>query len=209
MKRRETFHHGDLREALVAAASTMVAERRGADISLREVAEAVGVSHTAAYRHFAAKADLLAEIARRGFEAMEATIDRAMEAAARNDGSAARSRLLTAGLAYVDFAETHPGYYRVMFLPGLCDRSRHPALGQAAEDAFERLVDLVVNEQRNGRVRSDTAAVLVASSLWAAEHGYAGLLLDGQFDERPQGGAGAPPADRCVLISALVAGFSI
>ncbi len=208
MMRRETFHHGDLRQALVATASTMVAERRGADFSLREVAEAVGVSHTAAYRHFAAKADLLAEIARRGFEVLETTIDQAMEAASRAGATAAPSRLLNSGLAYLAFAEAHPGYYRVMFLPGLCDRSRHPALGQAAEAAFRRLVDLVAEEQRIGRVRADIAAGLIASSLWAAEHGYAGLLLDKQFDEGPEGVSEAPPADRGVLISALVAGFS-
>jgi len=66
---RTTFHHGHLADALVAAASAYIAAERSVAFSLRQIAEAVGVSHTAAYRHFRSKQDLIAELAIRGFVA--------------------------------------------------------------------------------------------------------------------------------------------
>lgn len=201
--RRATFHHGDLADALVAAASELIAARAGPDFSLREVAEVVGVSHTAAYRHFAAKADLVAEIARRGFVALDAAV-RAAVAGTSNP----RAALLAAGLAYVGFAEARPGAYRVMFLAGLCDHQRHPALIAAASAAFATLVDGVARAQAAGAVRADLAAAEVASALWAAEHGHAILLLDGQIRDGAQGPVGAPPAARRLLIAALLDGMA-
>jgi AcrR family transcriptional regulator len=200
------FHHGDLASALGAAASGLIAARGGPDFSLREVAESVGVSHTAAYRHFAAKADLLAEIAARGF----ARLDRAVTTAIVRPGGAidAVASLRRAGLAYLDFAERHPGAYRVMFLAELCDAARHPALAEAASAALGSLIDIVAAGQAAGRMRADRPAAEIAAAVWAAEHGHAVLLLDGQIRDGATGQPGAPAADRHVLIDMIVEGIA-
>lgn len=201
------FHHGDLPSALVAAAQALIAVRGSAEVSLREVAESVGVSHTAAYRHFAAKADLLAEIAARGFARLDrATAAAVVRTAGRIDPIASLRR---AGLAYLDFAERHPGAYRVMFLPDLCDADRHPALAEAAERAFATLVGLVGAGQESGRVRVDRPAEELAAAVWAAEHGHAVLLLDGQIRETAKGPSRTPPADRHLLIDVLIEGLAV
>ena len=200
------FHHGDLATALVAAASALIAARGGPDFSLREVAESVGVSHTAAYRHFAAKADLMAEIATRGF----VRLDRAIRAAIVRHGAEidADASLRTAGLAYLDFAERHPGAYRVMFMAELCDPARHPGLTEAASAALASLVDIVRAGQKAGTVRADRPADVAAAAVWAATHGHAMLLLDGQIRDGSSGAIGGPPADRDLLIEMVCAGIA-
>ncbi|MDK9696088.1 MAG: WHG domain-containing protein [Siculibacillus sp.] len=203
---RRGFHHGDLASALVAAASDLIAVRGGADFSLREVAESVGVSHTAAYRHFAAKADLLAEIAARGFARLDAAVTAAI--VRRGDGVDAPASLRATGLAYLDFAELNPGAYRVMFLAELCDSSRHPALVAAASRALLTLVGVVAAGQAAGDLRADPSAEIIAAAIWAAVHGHALLLLDGQIRDGAVGPAAAPPADRSFLIDAIVLGIA-
>ena len=200
------FHHGDLAGALVAAASATIAARGGPEFSLREVAESVGVSHTAAYRHFAAKADLLAEIAARGF----ARLDRAVAAAVadREPERNAAATLRASGLAYLDFAERHPGAYRVMFLADLCDAERHPALVEAAKRSLASLVAIVATGQAAGVVRADRPAGVIAAAVWAAVHGHAALLLDGQIRDGEHGPLGAPPADRELLVDMIIAGIA-
>jgi AcrR family transcriptional regulator len=200
-----SFHHGDLPGALVAAASALIAARGGPEFSLREVAESVGVSHTAAYRHFAAKADLLAEIAARGF----ARLDKAIAAGVVRVGGRIDvvASLERTGLAYLDFAERHPGAYRVMFLPELCDAARHPAPAEAAGCAFSALVDLVEAGRADGSLRADRPAETLAAAIWAAVHGHAALHLDGQIREGTRGTATTPVADRRVLLDMIVAGL--
>lgn len=200
------FHHGDLAGALVAAASGLIAARGGPDFSLREVAESVGVSHTAAYRHFAAKADLLAEIAARGFARLDKAVAGAIVRAVGDIDAVASLR--RAGLAYLDFAERHPGAYRVMFLAELCDAARHPDLAEAASRALGSLIAVVAAGQAAGRVRADRPAAEIAAAVWAAEHGHAVLLLDGQIRDGAAGQFGAPAADRRILIDMIVAGIA-
>ena len=200
------FHHGDLAGALVAAASALIAARGGPDFSLREVAESVGVSHTAAYRHFAAKADLLAEIAARGFVRLDKAVTGAV---VRRDGAIdAAASLRAGGLAYLDFAERHPGAYRVMFLAELCDAVRHPALIEAANRALASLVAIVAAGQEAGVVRADRPASEIAAVVWAAVHGHAALLVDGQISDGPRSVPGAPVADRALLVETIGAGIA-
>jgi AcrR family transcriptional regulator len=199
------FHHGDLPTALVAAATALIVARKGPDFSLREVAESVGVSHTAAYRHFAAKADLLAEIAARGFNRLAKAIDGAI---VRRDGAVdAIASLEKTGLAYLDFAERHPGAYRVMFFVELCDATRHSALAEAANCALASLVGIVAAGQSDGTLRADRPAATIAAAVWAAVHGHAVLTLDGQI--RDVGAPGeAPPADRRLLLDMILGGIA-
>lgn len=201
---RRGVHHGDLENALIAAATAMIAARGSTEVSLREVAESVGVSHTAAYRHFAAKADLLAAIAERAFARLDAEVSKAVAAA----GSDAGARLRAAGLGYVAFAERHPGAFRTMFLTDLCDATRHPTVVGAAKSSFARLTSLVVDGQAQGVVRRDRDAEVLAAALWAGEHGHASLLVDAMVREGSAKGNPTPRGDRTVLVELLLRGIA-
>jgi AcrR family transcriptional regulator len=159
------YHHGDLKLALVAAAEQLVARTGSVDLSLREVAAAAGVTHAAAYRHFGGKTELLAELARRGFEALERTLISAL------DGVPASERLVAAGSAYVHFAASSPGLFRVMFHPSLKPLAQHPGLLQAAGAALAVLRKLV------GEISAAPRKAQVIAA-WATIHGQAVLQLD-------------------------------
>ena len=128
---RATYHHGDLRTALVSAAEGLLAS--GATLSLRAVAKAAGVSHAAPYHHFANLDALLAAVATRGFHDLAAD----MEAA--HPGVDTAARLVGHCTAYVAFALARPAAFRLMFSPLLQHKADHPALQAAADGAFEVL----------------------------------------------------------------------
>ncbi|MBV8186046.1 MAG: helix-turn-helix transcriptional regulator, partial [Alphaproteobacteria bacterium] len=123
---RQSYHHGDLRAALLAAAARLL-EKEGAEaVSFRAIAREVGVSQTAPYNHFESKEHLLATVAEDGFRSFVVL----QRAAARTRSP--RRRLQALGRAYVAFASAHPQLYRLMFGVGLADWKRYPSLVEAA-----------------------------------------------------------------------------
>ncbi|MBW2257316.1 MAG: TetR/AcrR family transcriptional regulator, partial [Deltaproteobacteria bacterium] len=117
-KRRGSYHHGDLRRALVDAALLLI-ERSGASgVTLRGAARLAGVSQTAPYRHFSDKRALLAAVAEQGFQSLSTQL---REASASHEGDP-MGRLRALGVAYVHFAQAQPSHFRVMFGPQVGDR---------------------------------------------------------------------------------------
>src|SRR5262245_10111365 len=112
------YHHGDLRRALVAAATELAASGGSDEVALREAARRVGVSPSAAYRHFPSRDGLLAQV---GSEAREALARRMLEAMAavtdRNTRHAVVGRFRATGRAYIEFALDEPGLFDVAFRP--------------------------------------------------------------------------------------------
>ncbi|MGQ0544505.1 MAG: TetR/AcrR family transcriptional regulator [Betaproteobacteria bacterium] len=157
-----TYHHGDLRTALLAAASDTLEEQGLAALSLREVARRAGVSHNAPYRHFADRESLLAELAAEGFRELGA----ALAAKAGRD----------MGEAYVRFALDHPNRFRLMF-GGQLSAGRHAGLAAAGRHTYEVL--LRAFRAQPGIADPDKAA----AAAWSLVHGLAQLLLDGHFRE--------------------------
>ena len=172
--RRRSYHHGNLRAALVEAAVGLV-QREGVEaLTLRGVARLAGVSSAAPYRHFADKRALLAAVAEEGF--------RLLARALRDAGAAGdpRARFRARGPAYVGFATTYPSHFRVMFGRELADRSGYAGLREAAQAAFDALVDGMKDAQAAGVVREGDPRELGLTA-WAAMHGLATLLLDGRL----------------------------
>ena len=110
-KRRADYHHGRLRRALIETAVKTIAKHGVNALSLRELATRAGVSPGAPYHHFPNRSELLASIAEEGFTRLEAQLIAARDAAPDN----ASARLEALGLAYVTFAVSSLGYFRVMF----------------------------------------------------------------------------------------------
>ncbi len=183
-KKRERYHHGNLRPALLKAALALI-EKRGADgWTLREVARRAGVSHAAPYRHFKSKEALLAAVAEDGFRALVERIDAAH---ATNTGTPLE-RLEVEGKVLLEFALEESPRYRIMFGPHAPPRAEFPSLAAAAEEVFRRLAAAVEICQREGVLRADVSPVLASITFWTSIHGLADLLLNHQlaaFDKDP------------------------
>jgi AcrR family transcriptional regulator len=178
------YHHGNLREALIAAGVELAKTGGPNAVLLRAASREAGVSHNAAYRHFANQEDLLAAVAQRCMtELSKLMIERMDQITARNPVRRAQARLGAIGRAYIDFARSEPGWFRTAFSSARAHDSEPPP-HQAIPGPFEvlnaRLDDLVavgaLTPQR--RQGAEYAA-------WAAVHGVASLLLDGPLRDLP------------------------
>src|ERR1700735_539971 len=176
------YHHGDLRAALVAAATELVTSAGPAAVSLREVARMVGVSHNAPYRHFPTRQALLAAVAARGFEMVR------QEMKVLTEGILPADYLQAFGHGYIAFALGHRGIYQLMFSDEI-RKDEHPELGEIAGQAFDALQQHVVALHPN--IDAGAAALTV----WALFHGISHLILDNQI---------RPDAENDPLHTALV-----
>lgn len=171
------YHHGDLRNALVAEAAALTKERRQPAFTVRELATRLEVSHAAAYRHFSNKRKILAEVARKGFDMLRKKL---AEVEAKQAGNP-RRRLHEQGLAYVLFAVHNEGFFRAMFHPELNDKIDLPELRETAWDAFRCLMDTIRSCQSAGLCRP-APAEQIAMTAWASVHGLSCLLIDRQLE---------------------------
>lgn len=169
------YHHGDLRRALVDAASELVKEHGPAGITLREAARRAGVTHAAPYRHFADKEALLAALAEEGFLQLRRAIEQAME------GGSATEQLERIGVAYVRFARDNPSQFRVMFGAEMGDKRRYPSLTQADQAVFDLVCKAIEGAQAEGALTAGNPARL-GMVQWSMLHGVAMLVVDGQME---------------------------
>ncbi len=191
---REGYHHGNLREALVAAALRLIAERGPAGFAFAEVARAAGVSAAAPYRHFRDRNALVTEVARRGFERLAERL-----ALGWNEGRPGPAAAMEAcGRAYLAFARQEPAAYAAMFEAGL-PPERDPGLLAASERAFavlRRAAEALCGAARGPGPRPP--ALMVALHVWSMAHGIAALFVahDGDAQGGPWGREGGRPHRR-------------
>ena len=157
-----TYHHGSLRDALIAAGMTALEGSSGLDLSLRELARTVGVSPTAVYRHFPNKDALLAALAREGLEMLGAAQRKGYDAA--GGGTAG---FVETGRAYVRFALAHPALFRLVFAHG-------EPVPDKSDPASELLHDATVELTGS----DGPEAQRLALQAWSLGHGIAMLMLD-------------------------------
>jgi AcrR family transcriptional regulator len=177
-----TYHHGNLRPALIEAAVELARANGPDGVVLREVARQTGVSHNAAYRHFADRGELLAEVAAvamsRLAEAMEERVATVTSGSAK---ARARWRLGEVGRAYVYFALAEPGLFEVAFTP---EAHSDPKVGADVGDPYAilgRALDDLVDVGALPAARREGADVVC----WAGVHGFAMLHLHGPLREVP------------------------
>lgn len=180
-ERPTTYHHGDLRRALVDAAIPLLRSGGVEALTLRAVAREAGVSQTAPYRHFADRAALVAAVADDGFQRLRGRLIAAARAPARTTGKpqqTARGGLQAIALAYVRFALEHPEEYRVMF--GSEVAAAPTEEGSARQEVFALLRGGISALQQQALVREGDASTM-ALTAWSLVHGLALLALDGQL----------------------------
>ena len=183
----DTYHHGDLRRALVQAALELAAEDKDWNFSLREVARRAGVSHNAPYNHFPHKRDLLDAAAAAGHDLLRSELTAAVAKIA--DPRAALTKM---SYAYVSFGIRNPALYRLMFSVAPSGPDWRPeevlqawlAAFAALENILRRGARIGVFDPTLNRKSELQAATLYA---WALAHGFTMLAIDGlaNFDRLP------------------------
>lgn len=168
-RRAKSYHHGDLKAALIDEAVELISERGVRRFSVAELSRRLGVTVAAPYRHFANRDELLAAVAVRALHAFgEALAAQASE----NDPPDKRLAAMAAG--YVRFAAEQPALFGVVFGVGLDKKKRHPELRQAYENVEGKL-EACVAELCAG---DPDAAEQLTDAIEATAHGYAALLTD-------------------------------
>jgi AcrR family transcriptional regulator len=174
-----SYHHGDLRDALLKAAEKIL-ERDGLPgLTLRAVAREAGVSHAAPAHHFGDLTGLVSELAAIGFRQFNAAMRAAGEI-----GTTPTEKGRARATAYVDYARAHPGMYTLMFRAERLDMKR-PALDEAAEAAFASLVG-AVGADRKETIAEQTLTLDQAADIvraWSLVHGFTSLLLDDRLHD--------------------------
>lgn len=173
--KRDTYHHGDLRSALLKAAESVLAETGIEGFSLRRVAREVGVSHSAPAHHFKDSTGLLDALATEGFRQFL----EAMEAEQAKVGPDPQDRLLASGRGYVRFAEASPTLLLLMF-GGNNFSDPSLDLQKASEASFQHLVD-ARNAARGAAVAEGIDAMADVIAIWALVHGLSSLLVSGRL----------------------------
>ena len=197
---RQGYHHGNLKEALVAAARRLIAERGPAGFTLSEAARAAGVSPAAPYRHFKDREALIVEVAQRGF----AEFGRRLGAAWNEAASDAKAGFARMGEAYLVFARDEPGYYGAMFATGGA-HSAPPRAGNAAFAGLQEAIARVAGEHARSDQKGALDPRVLSYQVWAMSHGIAMLSAAGYFSHKEP--ALRPEALLRSGVSALMAGI--
>src|SRR4051794_28784840 len=199
---KPTYHHGDLRRALLTAAEEAITENGVAALSMRDLARRAGVSHTAPTHHFHDKAGLLTAFAIEGFEQL---------AKALATSRLASNSMVEMGVTYLRFAVTRRAMFEVMFRtdlyhpndPGLLaarakaadalyaavtdlpDGLAQPPAGSAADGGAGHPVDQAARPAKPGVAETAPPEVRTAGlAAWSMAHGFATLWLTGAFPDR-------------------------
>lgn len=202
----DTYHHGNLAQALVTAGLEMAAEGGPEALSLRGTARRAGVSPTAVYRHFEDHAALVTAVKHAVLARLSAAMEQALDAPEPGDLDAAgraTERLTRIGKAYVAFALAHPGEYRVIFAGASFPED--PAAGVAAHDGTVvrdpyHILSEVLDEMVEAGAMPGANRPGAETPTWGMAHGVASLMLEGACGELQP-----PVRDQLVAMSMRVA----
>ena len=166
VQKKTSYHHGNLRLALINAGTDILETQGIESLSLRGTARLAGVSQAAPYSHFKDKTALLASIAERGFQKLSLTM--AEDATGKKDSFVRISALV---ISYINFARDNTALFHLMFGRELANISEFPTLAMTAGKSYALFSSAI-----NAHVGSNQPAL--TATIWATTHGFAGLLAD-------------------------------
>lgn len=172
---RHGYHHGNLKEALIAAARRLIAEHGPQGFTLNEASRTAGVSPSAPYRHFRDRNALIEATAEEGFRLFRERLLAATEGV-----SSPYEALERMGCAYYTFALEEPGFYQAMFSSGL------PAVGASVTEAGERAFAVLEDAVRRLGAREHQVRELTVK-IWALTHGMTGLIASSAISSEEAG----------------------
>jgi AcrR family transcriptional regulator len=181
---KKGYHHGALQSALIEASIALAREGGPDRVVLREAARLAGVSHSAAYRHFADREALLTEVSRHARTELAHEMRRRV-----NRTTDPQKRLQAVGVAYIDFALNQPGLFRAAFTshPATAIDDRSVAADAESSDAAEpyHVLGQVLDETQAAGLLNPRRRPGAEIAVWSAVHGLACLLLDGPLPTTP------------------------
>ena len=174
-----TYHHGDLKNALIQAGIEILSDEGVKGLSLRRVAKRAGVSHTAPYAHFADKQALVAAISTEGYKRLFAQLTHIDQ----EFSSDPLKKLVEVAWSYVQFAVNDPAHFKITFSGVIEKENDYPAFVKISQQSFAFINDMVANCQAAGILRSGPTD-LIAVHLWGSIHGLATLLIEDQLSSK-------------------------
>jgi len=173
---RQTYHHGDLKQALIEVGLKLLREEGIVTLTLRSVARASGVSHSAPYAHFPDKQALLAAMSTRGFF----TLQERLVDTAKQFSSHPADLVAETAWTYTRFAIEEPALFKLMFSGILEDEHSYPEFMAAVRQTFHHLVEVVETCQAAGVLPAGEPEEL-AVAVWSQAHGFVSLSLERQL----------------------------
>jgi len=174
LRKRKSYHHGQLKEALITAANQLVEEKGAENFSMADACRLAGVSTAAPYRHFRDRNELLAEVVNQGFRDLAEADQQAVQAA----GEGTLEGIIEMGKSYVAFAARRPGVFRLMFGQNSHVKQVEGVLEEGMECFGEVIRQVAIYCEARGR---QDDARQVALRLWTFVHGAASLLIDEDY----------------------------
>lgn len=173
-KKTTEYHHGNLNSACKKEAVKILAKKGPNELSLRDIARKLGVSHGAPYRHFKSREGLLAAIAAEGFLKFAAYLN---PEETPSDIVSPEQLFASKGQAFVKFAFEYPVHFKLMFSKAIPDHEKYPELDQAAKGAFMLLYKMVEGMQAANVFKSFDPTI-TSIYIWSHLHGLCSLILD-------------------------------
>ncbi|MFC3183199.1 TetR/AcrR family transcriptional regulator [Cypionkella sinensis] len=171
---KTSYHHGELRQALISAARILMNERHGNDFSLSDACRRAGVSTAAPYRHFADKTEIINEVVAQGFTDMTNRFREAIKPLAPGDPR----RIIAVGQVYLGFAMAEPALFRMMFSQS-SNLSEEDIVTTHGRACFAYVLQEVIDHCAFHGVEGN--AMMIAVQLWTLVHGAASLTIDGDY----------------------------
>ncbi|NVK39179.1 MAG: TetR/AcrR family transcriptional regulator [Gammaproteobacteria bacterium] len=174
------YHHGNLRQALLNASMDIIRNQGIGGLSLRKLAEVVGVSRTAPYHHFKDKDALLAAVAAQGFAELSELLNEAI----LDEHLPLSDKLQQAVMGYLQFAIAHPTQYELMFGQMLWQDSKQTEFQRTAKDCFRLYVKIFESFEQHSQQSLNESPLRLAQVTWSTLHGLARLASDGIFAKK-------------------------
>lgn len=181
--KRKTYHHGDLKAALLRAALELLDDRGPDGVLLREVARRAGVSHAAPANHFADRRSLLTAVAVELFEGLASQIASVLAEA----GGKKNDRVRAFADTVMDFGLTSPNRYKLLWRRDLLDDT-----DQRLSEVMDRIYGLLISELASGMRNRSHDSHTAAIGLWSLVHGYVSMRIDGNFVMKKDSRSGEP-----------------